>query len=419
MTMVDSHNYYYDGPYYVAMKQTPMEDPPKEVTEVTVSPKSSTPKKTSKKNKKTPKASNKHDDLSAISSETPKDEHLDMPPKSPSKLLELSPRDSPNLVTVGVIKKTKRKKKAEASDKDVSQKSEENDSSVVESSVHEPSANGDSHTPELHQSQSKETPKKAKKKKKTKSPEGQFPPRSEVYKVELSQPVESPDGPTVETHAEDKHATPKRPKESSPQSEATPHSEGRKKKGVKSKGKSKKKKTRATPSIPDDQENLKERQLSPSSSESKLKSNTTFEEHHDLEWVNSGELDHESPQRNLDRRKSVDVANLPEGVDGDLLQPITSEKRSTSYHDLDKEDRKMFREELRQASKSEYDIAQGQGTGGPKVDIDPNVRVKKSGVVIGKRKTNERPSIFETDGGEAEKEREESEVADPKKKKGE
>ena len=398
------------------MNQTPKEDTPKEVTKVTVGPKSSTPKKTSKKNKKTPKASNKHDDLSAISSETPEDEHLDMPPKSPSKLLELSPRDSPNLVTVGVIKKTKRKKKAEASDKDASQKSEENDSSIVESPVHKPSAKGDSHTPELHQSQSKETPKKAKKKK-TKLPEGQFPPRSEVYKVELSQPVESPDGPTVETHAEDKHATPKRPKEPSLQSEATPHSEGRKKKGVKSKGKSKKKKTRATPSIPDDQEHPKERQLSPSSSGSKLKPNTTFEEHQDLEWVDSGEL--ESPQRNLGRRKSVDVANLPEGVDGELSQPITSEKRSTSYHDLDKEDRKMFREELRQASKSEYDIAQSQGTGGPKVDIDPNVRVKKSGVVIGKRKTNERPSIFETDGGEAEKEREESEVADPKKKKGE
>lgn len=361
------------------------EDPPKEVT---VSPKSSTPKKTSKK---PPKASNKHVDLSAISSETHNDEQLDMTPNSPSKQLELSPTDSPNLVTVGVIKKTKRKR---SSDKEDS---------------------------ELHKSQSKETPKKAKKKKKTKakSPEGQFPPRSEVYKVEVSQPVESPDGPTEETHAEDKHTTPKRP---SPQSEATPHSEGKKKKGVKSKGKPKKKKTRAAPDTPQSPED--QQQLSPSRSGSKLKSNKTFEEHDDLEWVHSGGL--ESPehdtsitkQGNLDRRKSVDVAHLPEGDDDECLRPITSEKRSTSHHDLDKEDRKMFREELRQASKSEYDIAQGQGTAGPKVDIDPNVRVKKSGVVIGKRKTNERPSIFETDGGEAEKEGEGSDVVDPKKKKG-
>lgn len=182
--------------------------------------------------------------------------------------------------------------------------------------------------------------------------------------------------------------------------ETVPATGSHKKKKAKSNGKAKKKKVSAASSgTPDnlqssqDQGNSTKDQSSFSSFGFNLNSTSASEEHNDLKGVDSGGLENTLPAS----KESANADNT------ELLQPISNEKRSTSYHDLDKEDRKMFREELKQASKSEYDMKNvAQITDGPVVDIDPNVRVKKSGVVIGKRKTNERPSIFEADDGEKE-----------------
>ena len=166
-----------------------------------------------------------------------------------------------------------------------------------------------------------------------------------------------------------------------------PDKDVHKKKSSHGKGKPKKKRAKTAETSLDG--GPKKKRVASSNAESKPKSSKSAKESGDLEYVDYGQ---ETPE-NFDRaRKSEYISDLT---------PITSEKRSTSYHDLDKEDRKMFREELREASKSEYDM-QESAKGGQKVEIDPNVRVKKSGVVIGKRKTNERPSIFDDEGAEGE-----------------
>ena len=71
---------------------------------------------------------------------------------------------------------------------------------------------------------------------------------------------------------------------------------------------------------------------------------------------------------------------------------LSSSSRSTSYHELSKEDRKTFQEELRKAS-SQHSVDNSDGERGSiKVEIDPNVKVTKSGVVKG-GKGSRRPSL--------------------------
>lgn len=67
----------------------------------------------------------------------------------------------------------------------------------------------------------------------------------------------------------------------------------------------------------------------------------------------------------------------------------------TSYSSMQDENMKAFREELREASKSQYDIPDGGSLDHDvKIEIDSNIKVKKSGQVK-EGKSTPRPSIFE------------------------
>ena len=77
------------------------------------------------------------------------------------------------------------------------------------------------------------------------------------------------------------------------------------------------------------------------------------------------------------------------------LSPINADKRSPSVHAIGGDaELKPFREELRQTSKSEYDMPELYGGAAGK--LEPNLKVRKSGVVIGTHTREERrPSIFD------------------------
>lgn len=87
---------------------------------------------------------------------------------------------------------------------------------------------------------------------------------------------------------------------------------------------------------------------------------------------------------------------------------ISSQQRSPSYHSMEllTDDAPVFSEELRLTSKSNMDISSS-----PKVELDPHLRMKKSGVVIGpsSRGSSRRPSILHI--GSPEEEEEEAEEA--------
>jgi len=71
---------------------------------------------------------------------------------------------------------------------------------------------------------------------------------------------------------------------------------------------------------------------------------------------------------------------------------------------------KPFRDELRQTSKSEYDITSSTTI---KMEIDTNVRVSKSGKVIGpsSRGSSRRPSIFDQSAASSDGEWDDSHVS--------
>ncbi len=296
-----------------------------------INPKSSTPKKGTKKKKQ---------------SDPVAEQQQVSPPVITPLSSPIKPSGNDNsLVTVGVIKKPKQRKIDDESRQD-HEKSRQ-------------SVNGSSFLDVINSSTLEGAKKQKKKKKRTESEA----PRAGMHSMMTPRDL-SPEPSILEPKSRDSDTK-------------------------KSKGKSKKKpKSVDTPQgkPPESKKRLKH-----SASDSKTKS--AVEDSDDLEYVDYG---NPSPSRNYNRRKSVDMADQDIG----LLQ-ISSQKRSTSYHALDKEERRMFREELKEASKSEYNI-KDKSNGGPKIDIDPDVKVKKSGKVLVKR--TKRPTILDTDGAEPEAE---------------
>ena len=115
------------------------------------------------------------------------------------------------------------------------------------------------------------------------------------------------------------------------------------------------------------------------------KSKVASEESDDLVWIGADKL----PKK---KSKSKIVSKDDTAVDEDLeAMNLSSSSRSTSYHELSKEERKTFRDELRKAS-SQHSVDTPEGEGSVKVEIDPNVKVTKSGVVKG-GKGSRRPSL--------------------------
>lgn len=92
----------------------------------------------------------------------------------------------------------------------------------------------------------------------------------------------------------------------------------------------------------------------------------------------------------LPRRKSEDHGKLRK------LSNSKPMNHSTSYSDLKAETQKTFREELREASRSQHDMEEAVDAS-ITIDIDPNIKVKKSGLIKeGKGKGKAlRPSIFD------------------------
>ena len=135
-------------------------------------------------------------------------------------------------------------------------------------------------------------------------------------------------------------------------------------------------------------------QNSPASrgSKSKLvtKAKIASEESDDLIWIGADKLS---------RKKKSSVVSKDDTAVGEEPEDINLSpgSRSTSYHELSKEDRKTFQEELRKAS-SQHSVDSSGAEGNIKVEIDPNVKVTKSGVVKG-GKGSRRPSLQDFGGG--------------------
>ena len=128
-------------------------------------------------------------------------------------------------------------------------------------------------------------------------------------------------------------------------------------------------------------------QLATKSSKSKIASEASD----DLVWVGAEKL---SKKSELEFKSKDDSA-----VDEELMDMnLSSSSRSTSYHELSKEDRKIFQDELRKASSQHSVDAADDVEGNIKVEIDPNVKVTKSGVVKG-GKGSRRPSLQVFEGG--------------------
>ncbi len=284
------------------------------------------------------------------------------PLSSPIKDLSKSVNDS-RLVTVGVIKTPKRKKTESRQESKLTET--DGHISLKEKSMNKSSLVDTSTTMNEYPSYSNEPVKKPKKK------------RRSVESPPASSEMDSRAAPDDSNQSIDKLLQESSTIEIKPRDPESKNAE-------KANGKSKKK---AKPIDSSLIEPVSKKRLKSPGSGSKLKTKKAVEESDDLEWVDYAQPVTTNP---YDRRKSVDIVNEDMG-----LFQINSQKRSTSYHDLDKEERKMFREELRQASKSEYNMKE-KANGGPKVDIDPDVQVKKSGKVVAKRK--KRPTILEADG---------------------
>ena len=139
-------------------------------------------------------------------------------------------------------------------------------------------------------------------------------------------------------------------------------------------------------------------------SESKIKKkkshkkakDTTLEKCDDLVFVSahvdtrkppSTEVKRKGKKSPLSRRKSEDHGQIL-GSDEVDFDPISTDHRSTSYtEDLNKE-QKQFRNELRQTSKSQYDMAITPAAS------EERLVMKKSGVVMKKKGGGQRPTIF-------------------------
>lgn len=134
-------------------------------------------------------------------------------------------------------------------------------------------------------------------------------------------------------------------------------------------------------------------QNSPASrgSKSKLvtKAKVASEESDDLIWIGADKLS---------RKKKSSIASKDDTAVGEEPEDmnLSSNSRSTSYHELSKEDRKTFQEELRKAS-NQHSVDSFGAEGNIKVEIDPNVKVTKSGVVKG-GKGSRRPSLQDFGG---------------------
>ena len=122
--------------------------------------------------------------------------------------------------------------------------------------------------------------------------------------------------------------------------------------------------------------------LSTKSSQSKIAS----EESDDLVWVGA--------EKSSIKSKSFEFKTKDDSMADEewTEMNLSSSSRSTSYHELSKEDRKFFQEELRKASSQHSMDLPEAAEGNVKVEIDPNVKVTKSGVVKG-GKGSRRPSL--------------------------
>lgn len=129
-------------------------------------------------------------------------------------------------------------------------------------------------------------------------------------------------------------------------------------------------------------------QLATKTSKSKIASEASD----DLVWIGADKLSHK--KSNARPMSKDDTA-----VDEEDLEAmnLSSSSRSTSHHELSKEERKTFREELRKAS-SQHSVDTSDAEGSVRVEIDPNVKVTKSGVVKG-GKGSRRPSLQYGFGG--------------------
>ena len=154
--------------------------------------------------------------------------------------------------------------------------------------------------------------------------------------------------------------------------------------------KKKKKISKATPESPSIQNSgsssarTSRSQLATKTSKSKIASEASD----DLEWVGPEKL---SKKMSESEFKSKDDSAVDE-VLMEMDRSISS-SRSTSYHELSKDDRKTFQEELRKASSQHSVDAADDVEGSVKVEIDPNVKVTKSGVVKAGGKGSRRPSL--------------------------
>ena len=106
------------------------------------------------------------------------------------------------------------------------------------------------------------------------------------------------------------------------------------------------------------------------------------------------------------KSRSTKQANI---VHSDTMPVIASTHDGQEESLLSTPDQQTIRKELRKASKSDYNLASDPVT---KVEIDSNLRVKKSGVVIGlsSRGSSRRPSIFDQSAASSEGEGDDSHV---------
>ncbi len=106
------------------------------------------------------------------------------------------------------------------------------------------------------------------------------------------------------------------------------------------------------------------------------------------------DLDHHERTQSLKREKKKKTVSPSQSASairrGSVDQGVTSSKHSMSNSQSFSsiEEQKKFREELKEASKSEHNLVELVGS------LDSNLKVKKSGLVKGKSTSSSRPSIF-------------------------
>lgn len=112
-----------------------------------------------------------------------------------------------------------------------------------------------------------------------------------------------------------------------------------------------------------------------------------------LTFVSTNNDPSKSSPNHFREGKKEDANTLPRSKKSDQgRSPKESVNHSTSYSNLKDETEKEFRNELREARKSQHDMP-GAVTTSMTIEIDPNIKVKKSGQVKGG--TPVRPSIFD------------------------